>query len=65
MIQSAQISLDIENLDFAFNCDIEVFIWTIIWRATLGLLVLGLRSLLELGPGINSNSLCRNFYDWA
>ena len=26
MIQSAQISLDIENLDFAFNCDIEVFI---------------------------------------
>ena len=25
MIQSAWISLDIENLDFTFYCDIEVF----------------------------------------
>ena len=65
MIQSAQISLDIENLDFTFNCDIEFLTWTMIRRATLELLVSALRSLLELGPGIDSNSQCRNFYDWA
>ena len=65
MIQSAQISLDIENLDFTFNCDIEFLTWTMIGRATLELLVSALRSLLELDPGIDSNSLCRNFYVWA